>query len=130
MPLPALVLPHFCVCDRAFRSELRKQRVVSFAQPFETKESYWRASIVLYSALLVPPPHQVQVIREDNYILQAQLLQEGKIRQDLSPVKAPLCRHSLKLIDLFTPCQNRDESKLKSITETMSEGELYTRTGN
>lgn len=120
MPLPALVLPHFCVCDRAFRSELRKQRVVSFAQPFETKESYWRASIVLYCALFVSP-HQVQVIREDTYILQAQLLQEGKIRQDLSPVKAPLCMHSLKLIDLFTPCQNRDESKLKSITETTSE---------
>lgn len=57
------------VCDGASRSELRKQRVVSFAQQFEEKDSHWRASKeVLYCALFVPP-HQVQVIREDNYIL-------------------------------------------------------------
>lgn len=64
---PALVLPHLRVCDGAHPSPAGGQQ-----WPFFICSAVWREKRGLREAFIAPslsPTHQVQVIREGNYVL-------------------------------------------------------------
>lgn len=119
------------VCDGASRSELRKQRVVSFAQQFEAKDSHWRASKeVLYCALFVPPPTKCKSLeRTITSSWRSPAFTGGEDKTGSLSCSTPSMQALSKAYCSFHTQSEQRQSKPKSIPAPTAEVQLLTVRG-